>query len=138
MSTHLSKYSDTERYALDVLTRLHQGMRELAGTGGRLRVGSADEMRSYCMTVMHSIEVVRANDSLLLAFGRQRTTALSLSGPANVPGYVSVPEVLKFCRDDAQLRAAGMYALGEITANVIGLLADCEDVQPASGPRTLN
>lgn len=138
MTTHLSKYSDTERYALDILTRLHQGMRELAGTPGRLRAGSVDEMRSYCDVVLRSVETVRANDSLLLTFGRQRTTALSLSGPANVPGYVSVPELLKFCRDEAQLRAAGMYALGEITANVIGLLADCEDVQPASGPRTLN
>ena len=129
-------FTDEEHYALAVVTNLHNAIRNLAGSG-RLRAGSVDEMRAYIAVVMEAARVVRDNDLLLTGFGRQRTRHLAATEAA-APDGESPEQLASALHDDALMRAAGALALGEIAANLHRVLLVCEDMQPASGARTLN
>jgi hypothetical protein len=135
---HLDQFTQHQRDALDIVTRLHDAMRNMTGTGGRFRAGSAEEMLNYCATVTHAMQTVRGNDALLQEFGRQRTTALSVTGPQCIPGGVPEADLRAFYHDPQNLLAAGALALGEITTNVQAWLVRCGAAQPATDTGTLN
>ncbi|SAL24905.1 hypothetical protein AWB67_00969 [Caballeronia terrestris] len=131
--THLDQFAPAERDALAVLERLHDALREATGTNRRFRAGSAEEMQCYCATVARAMVTVGGNPDLLAEFGRQRTTALSVTGPQCLPGGVPEADLHAFYHAPKNLRAAGLLAIKEIAVNVRQWRDECDDMLTARG-----